>query len=56
MKVIENNKSAMVGIQAIGEHSIAKGSEGAYYKSCSRQVVSEPLKSRYLRNYMQCHR
>lgn len=27
MKVIENNKSAMVGISTIGEHSIAKGSE-----------------------------
>lgn len=27
MKVIENNKSAMVGISTIGEHTIARGSE-----------------------------
>lgn len=45
MKVIENNKSAMVGIQAIGEHSIAKGSEAHIISLVRDKLYPNPLKA-----------
>ncbi len=45
MKIVENNKSAMVGIQTIGEHSIAKGSEAHIISLVRDKLYPNPLKA-----------